>query len=381
VQFTRVVGLVSYGIEHITTGMIASKPALRVAVDGSLTGGAVSLVDASLNLHQPCSAVHASLSPSTNAELLQYSGISTAVSSNKHTVQTNELSAAAELALCYAEGTGDANDATWTDSGLRLYTPKVTQLLYSAPARVITAESCFGDIDLFGRATCLKEVSCTGADCTVSSNSTSCGPDGSVDCPIIPRHIDTTLTYGGSASITVPTGITLSLVEHSRGTNDIWTQQGITMNLVQPNNPCRDAVEASAAASAFGSADNRQHSGSIVATVGTTSFILPQGAGELLSPDDTYAVCYTEGDGSDTDAGWRDSYIRLKLSKIAHIVASDMTVTTRGLLANVPSLRIDWVGSLGFQKHLSLVDITENGGVPCDNAYAGASSHPTGSSA
>jgi len=279
VQFTRVVGLVSYGIEHITTGMIASKPALRVAVDGSLTGGAVSLVDASLNLHQPCAAAHASLSPSTNAELLQYSGISTAVSSNKHTVQTNELSAAAELALCYAEGTGDANDATWTDSGLRLYTPKVTQLLYSAPARVITAESCFGDIDLFGRATCLKEVSCTGADCTVSSNSTSCGPDGSVDCPIIPRHIDTTLTYGGPASITVPTGITLSLVEHSRGTNDIWTQQGITMNLVHPNNPCRDAVEASAAASAFGSADSRQHSGSIVATVGTTSFILPQGAG------------------------------------------------------------------------------------------------------
>ena len=153
------------------------------------------------------------------------------------------------------------------------------------------------------------------------------------------------------------------------------------MNLVQQNNPCRDAVEASAAASAFGSADNRQHSGSIVATVGTTSFVLPQGAGELLSPDDTYAVCYTEGDGSDTDAGWRDSYIRLKLSKIAHIMASDMTVTTRGLLANVPSLRIDWVGSLGFQKHLSLVDITENSGVPCDNAYAGASSHPTGSSA
>jgi hypothetical protein len=362
VQFTRVEGLISYGVTHVTTGMIASKPALRVAVDGTLVGGALSLVDASLNLHQPCSPAHASISPSDSTELLQYSGISSAVSSNKHTLQTDKLSAAAELALCYAEGTGDATDQTWTDSGMRLYTPKLTQLLYSAPARVITAESCFGDIDLYGLATCLKQVSCSGAACVISSNSTSCGPDGSVDCPIIPRHTNTALAYSGPSSITVPTGLTVSLVEHTRGQ--------------QANNPCRDAVEASALAGAFGSADNRLHSGAIAAS--GTVFVIGQGPDELLDSDQTYAVCYTEGDGSDTDAGWRDSYIRLRLSKIASILASDMTVSTRGLLANVPSLRIDWYGSLGYQKHISIVDITQNNGVPCDNAFAGAHSHPTG---
>merc|ERR1719424_1773135 len=47
-----------------------------------------------------------------------------------------------------------------------------------------------------------------------------------------------------------------------------------------------------------------------------------------------------------------------------------MINTTRGMLANVPSLRVSWFGSLGWKKWINLVQVDSNSGIPCNKANA-----------
>jgi hypothetical protein len=356
--------LTSYGLTHKTTGMISSKASLRVQTRGTMTanGDILALVEENINNERPCDASVASTTSITGVDVLLYSGLSSdhSRSNYAHTLDTTGLATDKTFALCYAEGDGSSSDTSWEDSGLRLRTPKVTTVTYSQPARAITSASCF-DGDLWGAADCNPSKTCHGAGCSGGDPSVLCAADATESCTVLPRHdgadgtgVDLTIS-GPDASVATYA----SLVRQDLG--------------IQSNNPCRDARQASAAANSAGTANARQHSGALPVTNG--AFTLPQvndvnNVTNLLQYDGTFAVCYAEGDGSDSDATWRDTYVRITLSKIENVQASDMVVTTRGMLANVPSLRVTWTGSLGWKKWINLVEVTANSGVPCNKAFA-----------
>merc|ERR1719446_1388530 len=92
------------------------------------------------------------------------------------------------------------------------------------------------------------------------------------------------------------------------------------------NNPC---VEGSVA----GAAADSTHSGAIQAASGTKEVTIPQST--LLSETKIFAVCYAETDGSTTDSTWRDSYMRVTISKMQSIAAHSVTHTTDGHIAFV----------------------------------------------
>jgi len=365
-RVSKLDSIISYGIYHRTDGVIAAKPALRLLSVGSLSAtGIVSLVDASLNSEQPCAASFAGKVPTTS-EADSYSGISTSNAGSKHTLKTDALSSQKTFALCYTEGDGSVTDTDWEDSGLRLQPPKVTSLTYSRPARTLEAKTCFNTIDLYGAANC-KGGAVTGQGNTID---TSTGSDAYRNSQL-PRSENVQVEYGGTHATT---DMYISLVHQTRGN--------------QANNPCRDAAEAAAVADYNGAgashanADKRAHSGALQAGTGTKVVNIPQtlgantgssaGAGLLLDDALTYAVCYN--DATNVNTNWRDSYIRVTMSKIKELDSSDMVVTTDGTLANVPSLKVSWVGSLATNKWITIVDVTENSNVPCDKAYAGAAS-------
>ena len=55
---------------------------------------------------------------------------------------------------------------------------------------------------------------------------------------------------------------------------------------------------------------------------GNKEVILPQKSGAsaaYLDSSKTFTVCYSDGTGTVTDPNWRDSYIRVSLSKVASI--------------------------------------------------------------
>jgi hypothetical protein len=96
-----------------------------------------------------------------------------------------------------------------------------------------------------------------------------------------------------------------------------------------------------------------------------------------LSESKTFAVCYAETDGSTTDSTWRDSYIRLQMSKIQSISSHLVTHTTTGQIASVSSLELTYAGSLGNNKWVSLVDSTLSSNLPCSVGTVAAASAGT----
>jgi hypothetical protein len=366
VKVSKVASITSYGIVHTTDGMVASKPALRVKTLGTFANDKMlSLVDASLNAYQPCMPTLASTTP-TNANQDSYSGLSTSNTGNKHTLKTDKLSSAKTFALCYAEGNGTSADLTWADSGLRLNTPKLTSIKYMHPVRELTASSCFGAIDLWGRADCRLGAVGTAQGDAVTFTTTAARNSQ------LPQATNVTVSYHGpSIGHALANNKFISLVEHSRG--------------AQTNNPCRDANQAAAAATS-GTSNARLHSGVVRAGAADSIVTIPQltgtttpctGTCNLLDYDKTFALCYAEGDGSTTDTTWRDSYVRITLTKIATLTASDMVIHTTGMYANVPSLRITHTGSLGPNKWLTIVDASSVAfpSSPCDKSNAGAASY------
>ena len=214
----------SYGIEHITTGGIAAKPALRLLSVGTFLGTKyLSIIDESLNNYQPCVASHAGMAP-TPANQARYSGVSISNTGNKHTLKTDLLSSALTFALCYTEGVGDTIDTGWLDSGIRLQTPKLTSVSYSYPPVTYTAESCFGNIDLYGIANCLGFATGTGSGVTGAKNS--------IRNSHLPQAPGVVISYGSSFSVAsggLGNNNYVSLVEHTLGR--------------QVNNPCRDGSQ------------------------------------------------------------------------------------------------------------------------------------------
>lgn len=166
---------------------------------------------------------------------------------------------------------------------------------------------------------------------------------------------------------------------------------------IQRLNPCRNAPEAArdpaqetgTQGSSGGHADDeggmRLHSGAVQAPSGSRTVVIPQrydGGGSTvrnrLDYTKTFAVCYstaTGSDGSITDGNWRDSYIRVTLSKIKTLAMlhtgypnSKVNITTIGTFANVPSLELQWDGSLLYDQYIKLTAASANTDAPCDKS-------------
>lgn len=121
-------------------------------------------------------------------------------------------------------------------------------------------------------------------------------------------------------------------------------------------NPCVTGTVAAATA-------DSTHSGALQAASGEYSVTIPQST--LLDESKTYAVCYAETSGASNDVTWRDSNIRLLMSKILSIHSHAVTHTTYGQIANVDSLQITYLGSLVNQKWLAFADQSLSGQDPC----------------
>ena len=138
------------------------------------------------------------------------------------------------------------------------------------------------------------------------------------------------------------------------------------------NNPCVDAPTAAATA-------DTQHSGAITASGKEAT--VPQASGNLLDVTKTFAICYAETSGSTSDSSWRDSYVRVKASKIETFSAHLVAHKTYGSLAAVSTLAVQYAGSLAASMWVSMVDATSNSNFPCalgSNAAqsAGAAASP-----
>ena len=117
------------------------------------------------------------------------------------------------------------------------------------------------------------------------------------------RNMPSTNVAPGTNTLPQVTGIT-------------WTYQGdlgtakwmsLVDSTLNSNNPCVVASVASAA-------EDSTHSGEQQALAGTRRITFPQS--QLLNETKLFAVCYAETDGGDTDSTWRDSYVRVTMSKI-----------------------------------------------------------------
>jgi hypothetical protein len=432
---SKIMALRSYRIRHFTRGDVASKAKLTVSFPGSqlASDATVALVDDSANNYQPCvTSVVEAPSPVTSLHsgkssdfgvIQKCDGVGTGASAicdvnkdgrytetciqNAYTLckdsngnpvagcgcgagqtttkmghyhlRTIDLSTDATFALCYKETSG-----SWSDAGIRLKTPKVQSITYASPERVITADSCFGgdlEEDADGLADCA--VRKTDALATLSDAHKQIGA-------MLPRAADVQVTYGGPLSgAGMAAGQYLSLVEQEKANKDTPATPAS-----QDYNPCRNAELAAAApdetyspggAGTIGQDSEggmRLHSGPVQGAGNDVTFPQTFDTGSVtnfLDYTKTYAVCYCENPtGTLTaDECWRDSYIRVTLSKIKTLSmvhtgypGTLLDITTVGTLSNVPSLGLQWDGSLMHNQWLRITAASVNNGAPCDKSQA-----------
>jgi hypothetical protein len=427
---SKIFSFQAYGIDHYTFGDIPSKAVLTVIPTGSMSSSTiVSLVDATSNTDQPCTGSFAGLQTAalTTAQKKTMSGQSAHVGKCVGTVggtatakcdvdndgvfsetctagsycmvtdsgcggatctpqkykqlRTQDLDTDKTFAVCYTEGAGGTADAGWRDAGIRVKTPQVQSITYGAPARVITADSCFGkhildqaDADsIEGFANC-KVPLATRSDAHYQIGA------------MLPRAEDVVITYGGplNAGSGLAADKWISLVEHT-------TVEGAQF---QKYNPCRNAAsaaklpgtESTSTGAVFQDNEGgmRLHSGPLQATGSSKTVTIPQeydaGSGKynMLDYTKTFVVCYSSGTGNAADGQWRDSYIRITLSKIKTLSmihtgypASRVNVNTIGTFTNVPSLEVEWSGSLMVNRYLRFTKESKNNGAPCDKSQHG----------
>jgi len=311
-------------------------------------------------------------------------------------LSTEGLNSDTTYAVCYTENWA-ASTPVWVDSGIRVKTPQVQSITYGSPARVIDADACFTGVP--GLAAADADGVRGVADChTVVYDPSRAISDSHMQIgAMLPRASDVQLTYQGPytvGSYGAGTGMaedkTISLVEQSL----------TTTAAEQHYNPCRIATQAFAAPDSTGGAtdgyrqdqgDNanvadteggmRLHSGPLTATGSTRAVTIPAQYDEgsdvynYLDYTKTYAVCYTDGNAGNADQSWRDSYIRVTLSKIKTLdmihtgnPGSRIHVSTIGTFTNVPSLEVEWDGSLLHNQWLRFTVETKNKQFPCDKS-------------
>lgn len=334
--------------------------------DGALaTNKYLSFVDETENTYNPCLKTIAGETATTS----QRSGAKQAQVSTKSikTFDTASLSTDVTFALCYSEGDGTIADSTWKDSGIRVTTPKVWNVLLESG---VIGPDCVLPTDGPVRDDCKEDTK--ARDMTSYPHTTN----------RIPQTASVELKYWGSLS----DGQYISIVDVSLDPN---------------NNPCSDPLIAGADA-------DSTHSGPLVADSASKYITIPQTT--LLDETKVYAVCYDDssalpphvtanrlyGDfaavpvtpslqgnsGTNTSTTWRDTFIRLKMSQIAQfrVSISNMPVSntpswtairTNGQIpmqAAGQQVQYECVGSLAENEFISLVDITTNPATDSDTS-------------
>merc|ERR1712100_582787 len=96
-------------------------------------------------------------------------------------------------------------------------------------------------------------------------------------------------------------------------------------------------------------------------TAGNKEIVVPMSV--ALDDSKVFTVCYSTGDGSGTDYSWRDSYVRVTISKIKDITATLVTHTVLGHMANhedaapLEFIYSGWsAGSISANTWFSVVD-------------------------
>jgi hypothetical protein len=104
---------------------------------------------------------------------------------------------------------------------------------------------------------------------------------------------------------------------------------------------------------------------------------IPQAGSNLLNDANTYALCYAESDGSVSDSTWRDSYVRVLLSKVETLSYQGVPLYTSGQLAVISGLEGVYTGSLASAKWISLVESSLNSNFPCQDGTIAAQASDT----
>jgi len=79
-----------------------------------------------------------------------------------------------------------------------------------------------------------------------------------------------------------------------------------------------------------------------------------------LQTDTYFAVCYASISGNSSDPSWRDSYIRLYMSKVATISGSHLEHVTYGTISRISPVELTYNGTHEENRWISLVDDTLN---------------------
>jgi len=310
---------------------LANVASLSLTYAGSLPAQKyVSLVDASLNSNNPClDGTVAAASADT-----QHSGMKQPSSGSTVTFNTAALDTTRAFAFCYAETDGLTTDSTWQDSGLRKTISKIETITYSYKQ---------GSYSTVSNPPIIRTMSAVASATNVLS------------------HIETmVLTYAGDLA------------------NEKWIS--VVDQTLNNNNPCISPVIASHFSDTLHSGPVQAASGSKVVTITTAvaSFLAT-----VPHPTPTvYAICYAETAGTVTDTSWKDSYLRVKISKVYAVSSHGVTHATSGSVARVSGMLLTYVGTLGFNKWLSMVDQTYNSNDPCvSGAVAAATADTTHSAA
>jgi len=333
------------------------------------------------------------------------------------TLDTKDLSTATKFAVCYSEGDGTLN-ATWVDSGIRLTVSKITYLNYGWPVRSIystsaitsdskiplgsTAAFYHGDLPNFkylsivsselnnGNPCIYPDTAAASADAYRSGVSWS--STGTKQITFDTSAFDSSTVYTvcyseisgattdstwrdsyirfrltkmestearGAVATTfghLPRTSVCSITYAGALANNVWVS--LVDETLNADFPCADSTVAAGADS--------QHSG---AAQGSSSVVTYDTT--VLSTSKTFAVCYTEGDGT-ASASWVDTAIRLTVSKLWTI---EYGYPTRVLTVNLQSFSLlprtpesvtfTYQGTLPTGSYVALIDSTMNSNLPC----------------
>jgi hypothetical protein len=266
-------------------------------------------------------------------------------------------------AVCYADAVTASNTVPWYDTGIRVTIPEVINMVADSGYYTHTedAQTKFGGTDTGG---------------TPVRNQYSWAQKSGmalVDTP-------TNRLPQGYESQSVWQSMYLTYIAQDTtqfGTSKYFALVATTVN---SGNPCVRATDPTASADTLHSgalqAEDLPIGGENSNKKGRTIAIPQGGASKQLDATKEFTVCYSIGDGSDdvTDSKWRDSYVRLKISKVESLTTYAVTHVTTGMVPNVKmidKMKFTYRGSLPNGKYLALVDASLQNGLPCVGSEAG----------
>jgi len=295
----------------------------------------------------PCTEANAEVASATN----QKTGASQAAASiwnvNTQGLQRENGGAIQSYAVCYSEDTslGAANSGTyWVDSGIRVTVSDVYEIKLASGL--------------------------TGSAVTPTKEDTR------------PRHMSS--YYLGTNVI--PASATAEVTYSTHSTSALMTTGkyfSLVSSLEGSTNPCTFKAVAGTQTAAARYSGVKTATGSTIA-VDTTG---------LSATKMVFRLCYAHVSGSAADTTWRDSFIRIQISKISHLTVLGQTIKTVGQLPNTlaqvgklnqpanvaaAGFKFEYAGTLANNKWVSLVDAGSHA-FPCDQTRATAVATATNS--